>query len=204
MRVAGTDVFMVERGPSAPAAEDETGRPTVLFLHGASFTTQVWIDTGILDAVAEAGYEAVAVDLPGFGQTPAIDGDRSTFLAALIDQVDDRAGSSGVVVVSPSMSGSFTLPLIAAGPPESFRGFVPVAPVAIEGFAPAPQSQDLPTLIVWGSEDNVIDLSLSETLAEALPNSSISIIEDAGHAAYRNQPEEFVSRLTTFLARLDA
>ena len=43
-------------------------QPTVVFLHGARFTSDVWNEIGVLDIVANQGYHAVAPDLPGFGK----------------------------------------------------------------------------------------------------------------------------------------
>ena len=42
----------------------------MLFLHGQAYSSQIWDDRGILDDVVDAGYRAVAVDLPGRGGTP--------------------------------------------------------------------------------------------------------------------------------------
>jgi pimeloyl-ACP methyl ester carboxylesterase len=45
---------------------DEGGQPVVL-LHGSSFKAETWRQTGTMAALAEAGYLAYAVDLPGSG-----------------------------------------------------------------------------------------------------------------------------------------
>lgn len=197
--VDGIEVFTVER---APDSSGSSVAPTVLFLHGAAFTSADWVELGILDEMAAAGFRAVAVDLPGFGATDAIAGDRGGFLGALIEQVDD---GGGIVVVSPSMSGSFSLDLIAIRVPESMVGFVPVAPVGITGFVDGVDTpvESLPTLIVWGENDGT-DISQAELLATALPASSIEVIDDAGHAAYRDRPAAFTRLLIEFLGQLPA
>ena len=63
-------------------------------------------------------------------------GDRPSFLRALIKAILAAHDQSGrkVVLVSPSYSGAFSIPLLI-GDPELFCGFVPVAP----GSAPSLQ-----------------------------------------------------------------
>lgn len=65
----GVDLHVIEQGSGEP----------VLFLHGFPDTAETW--SRQMDAVAEAGYRAIALDMRGYGQssTPTAVEDYSTF-----------------------------------------------------------------------------------------------------------------------------
>jgi len=190
--VGGTSVFAVER-----RAADSSG-PAVLFLHGRSFTAEVWIETGLLDDVAAAGHDAIAVDLPGYGLTDGTDTSSADFLGALLAEVDT---GEGVVVVAPSMSGSFLLPLLAARRTEHLAGVVPVAPVGVAEFVGVIDEpiEGVPALVVWGADDDVISPDGASVLASAFVESQVVVLDDAGHSAYRDDPAAFLEVLTAFV-----
>ena len=60
------------------------GTKIVLFLHGAKYTSENWVNLGTLKLLNEKGYRTAAVDIPGFGKTrslPYIDNNmRAEFL----------------------------------------------------------------------------------------------------------------------------
>ena len=58
--VDGEAVEFLEAGPKDDA------KP-VLFCHGAAFSMTTWQHVGVLDALAERGMRAIALNLPGYG-----------------------------------------------------------------------------------------------------------------------------------------
>ncbi len=209
IRTTGIAVNAIDRPATGTAKPSGL---TVLFLHGQSYTSRIWDDRGILDDVAAAGHRAVAVDLPGYGETPEpksfADGtsmDDARFLRALIDQV---GGPTKVVVVSPSMSGRFSLAYLAGFPGDRLAGYVPVAPVGSDTFTrPWPDKSatavPVPALVVWGEDDDSFDRTDGVRLARQLRTpkaSTLAEIEGASHACYDDHPDEFTRLLLRFLA----
>jgi len=59
--------------------------------------------------------------------------------------------------------------------------------------------ENIPTLIVWGAEDKVIPPEHSRLFKEAISNSQIKIIQDAGHAPFAEKPDQVCKILNNFL-----
>lgn len=59
---------------------------------------------------------------------------------------------------------------------------------------------DIPTLILCGSEDKVTPVAQSEHLHREIANSSLHIIENAGHLPNLEQPDEFNRLVLNFIA----
>lgn len=177
------------------AAGPETG-PPVLLLHGARFQAQTWERVGTLEVLADAGYRALALDLPGFG---ASDGVAVTddFLAELLP----RLGLDRVVLVAPSMSGRVAFPLVLDHP-DLVTGIVAVAPVGVATYRERLPAIAVPLLAVWGSEDSVISPALGRELVEAVPGAEWVLLDGARHPSYLDRPERFHAALLEFLSRV--
>lgn len=194
---------------------------SVLLLHGQAFTSETWRQLLTMQYIAASGYEVVAVDLPKFGESPGIKRlNKVDFLNFLISSLK----LNNPVLVSPSMSGSFSLKYLLKHS-DKLAGFIPVSPVAtnildqstcksesnmlknslsedcekIKGYLKK-QPPDLscikvPTLVVFGEKDR------GENSAKLcfLPNSQGVEVPNGGHAAYNSNPGLWHKLLYNFL-----
>lgn len=175
---------------------DEKGRPIVL-LHGAKFQAETWKEIGTMKALAQAGYNVIAVDLPGHGKSGASQGDARTWLRGLLDALKVEKP----VVVSPSMSGRFSLPLVTEEP-QRVSGFVAVAPVGIPRSRDQLQRITAPVLAIWGENDRIVSLDQADLLVRSVKQGRKVIIPGAGHAVYMDAPAAFHEELLRFLKEL--
>jgi pimeloyl-ACP methyl ester carboxylesterase len=171
-----------------------TDSVTVLLLHGASFSAQTWLELGTLEQLASLGYRAVAVDLPGFGKSGHSPLTGAPFVLDLMQHLAiDRP-----IVVSPSMSGRYSLPLVAQHA-HLLSGYVAIAPVGITQYAAQLQGIELPTLALWGSLDRTIPIEQADLLVRSMPNARKVVLENAGHACYMRSTDEFHTQLIGFI-----
>jgi pimeloyl-ACP methyl ester carboxylesterase len=55
-----------------------------------------------------------------------------------------------------------------------------------------------PALVVWGRENKVVPLVCGEAYARALPNATLTVVDDAGLWVDLEQPEELTRQITEF------
>lgn len=58
---------------------------------------------------------------------------------------------------------------------------------------------DIPILILWGEEDQVVPLEVGRTLQHLLPRAAFHTIPNAGHIPHREQPERVIPLVKAFL-----
>ncbi|XP_060691239.1 protein ABHD14A [Hemiscyllium ocellatum] len=194
-------VFYRETLPLQESRESQQPSLEVLLLHGQAFDSKTWEGLGTLSLLAEKGYRAVAMDLPGYGNTPLldidkVDKDRADFLLAFLNAV----GLQAPVVVSPSMSGHFSIPFLMFYA-QRLKGFVPIAPAGTNLYnADQYEKIQTPTLIVFGELDTNLGVQSLKNL-KYLPHHSVFKIPTARHACYLDEPHLFHTTLLDFLTR---
>jgi abhydrolase domain-containing protein 14 len=171
--------------------------PTVLLFHGASFKAETWRQIGTMDVLAKAGYRAVAVDLPGFGDSSPADIDPKDWIGRLLTELEIATP----VVVSPSMSGRVVLPWLIADS-EAASGLVAVAPVTIPEQGKKLKKIGVPVLAIWGAEDALVPEEHADELVAAVKEGQKVVLGGAGHAVYINAPGAFHFELLQFLGRV--
>ena len=175
----------------------ETGQPdkkAILLLHGKKFSAQTWEDLGTLDLLAKSGYRAIALDMPGFGESPACDIDANSVLSKFVT----RKKLNKPIIVGPSMGGRTSLEF-CLDHPELVGGMVLVGSVGVEENRERLANIKVPTLIVWGENDAISPIANGHTLNENISGSSFVQINDAPHPCYIDKPEIWHWELTHFL-----
>ncbi|XP_078065423.1 protein ABHD14A [Mustelus asterias] len=198
---ASSEVFYRESLPPEKGGESQQPSLEILLLHGQSFNSKTWESLGTLKMLAQHGYRAVAMDLPGFGNTPHLeigkmDKDRADFLLAFLNTV----GLQTPVLISPSRSGHFSIPFLMFHN-QRLKGFVPIAPVGTNHCS-AEQYRKIqtPTLIVFGELDTNLGVQSLKNLNN-LPHHTVFKIPAAHHACYLDEPDKFHDALLDFLAK---
>ena len=59
-------------------------------------------------------------------------------------------------------------------------------------------------MVIWGEKDHVIPVKHGREAHEMMPHSRFALIPGAGHFAHNDDPAEFVSLLSDFIAETDA
>ncbi|XP_069823079.1 monoacylglycerol lipase ABHD6 isoform X3 [Dendropsophus ebraccatus] len=59
-----------------------------------------------------------------------------------------------------------------------------------------------PTQIIWGRQDQVLDVSGAEVLAKAIPGSQVEILENCGHSVVMERPRKSAKLIVDFISSL--
>ena len=132
VRAHDVDLFTQERG--------DPSRPAVVFVHGTGAWSETWLPA--MDAVAAAGFRAIALDLPPFGysqrpEPPRYDKqEQGRRIAGLLDAM----GLERPILVGHSFGGGPTVEAVLADP-ERIRALILVdAALGIREDGAAPES----------------------------------------------------------------
>lgn len=176
----------------------------IVFLHGLSYTIDIWQRIGITELLMEKHVPFLALDMP-YGlksQCQPKTRDPEKNIVVVNEAVKAVFGSAVPVVVGASIGGNMALRYATKFP---VKGLLLIAPArALEPDLVQSFSQfRFSTTIVWGSEDNIIASEDMRTLAYKLSNAKLIIYDGASHSAYKDYPDKFKHDLLELYANAE-
>jgi pimeloyl-ACP methyl ester carboxylesterase len=180
-------------GYKCPALINKVPGLPIVFLHGMSYSIEIWQRIGITDILDEKHVPYIALDMP-YGEKSNCrpktrDPEKNiTFIYDAIENV--FGGPVPPVLVGASIGGNMALHFASRFP---VKGLVLVGPVRALGeeLVASYGRFSFPSTIIWGSEDSIIASEHMRTLADKLPNSKLVVYQGAKHSAYKDEPERF-------------
>eukprot|EP00039_Didymoeca_costata_P019652 m.338390 g.338390 ORF g.338390 m.338390 type:complete len:361 (+) comp18402_c0_seq1:159-1241(+) len=202
MKARVKSVYIVH---AKPAAGIERKQIAILLLHGAKFSAATWDQTNTIEALVQEGFDVYAMDLPGYGRSEGkVD---SALREAFLKGIINKMGLSKPIIVSPSMSGSFSVPLVLTDP-SLISGFVSVAAVWTKKLEGVNWGMiDVYALHIYGDLDTEIGavgaaiFEKSKGPPEKKPQ--VFVMKNAHHPCYIDNPKAFNKRLIRFALRVE-
>ncbi len=169
----------------------------LVFLHGYSFTSDIWKEIGVLSFLKEQRIPFIALDLP-YGaksqchpktQAPHVN------VGVLRQALSAFFGDEGVFLVGASLGGYMALHYATQHP---VKGLLLIAPVHSTESVLTQQYSNLSNItLIYGSTDTIVSFQEMKNLAHQLPNANLLVYEGAGHPAYLHNPKRFLEDLIT-------
>ncbi|CAL2042074.1 unnamed protein product [Caenorhabditis brenneri] len=166
-------------------------KASVIFLHGQSFSSLTWMENNMLRTFAALGYRAIAIDLPGSGQTRGAvltQTEKPSFLMEFIETL----GLRQVMIVSASMASQYVIPSMVSR--RLMTCVVLIAPSNTHEVV-RPSLYVVPTLVLWGERDTSLGPTAAANL-KSLPSDNVNpkdIIGELEDGAF-GEVEKAVSR----------
>jgi pimeloyl-ACP methyl ester carboxylesterase len=164
----------------------------VVFLHGFSFTRDVWQRTGVTTALMEQQVPFLALDMPYGFNSECKPKTRNIEVNVNMthEAVQQVFGSVTPLLVGASLGGHIALQYAMRFP---VKGLLLVAPVRVfEGaLANSVERWTFPVHIIIGSKDRIASLEELRDLAGRLGDAKLTVYEGAGHSAYHDSPDRF-------------
>lgn len=176
-------------GPSGRAEPDEIGdpeSPPVVLLHGFASDPSMWEP---LAPLLSPWMRVVTPELSGAG-------DLLTQAGYASDQLDGLGVGEGAIV-GHAEGAAIALLLALEGRAAALvlMDSVPIDPAD----EPRLSGLEIPALVIWGEEDEVVDASNAERLGDLLPMAAVALLPGCGHHVLADAPETVASLVFQWL-----
>eukprot|EP01084_Bolivina_argentea_P040208 74308_1 len=210
----GVSVFIQKVAPNNPNPLDSKHDHdfVLIWLHGASYSSQTWIDLNILSSLTKKkGYTSYAMDIPGYGKSSNYFFADNQWLIYVIKQIlHKEININKFVLVTASMSGMYAMPLLIENQKDLENnnnyqiGLIAVAPVDTNLYDKQEyESVSMSICIIYGEKDIYIGLPAKQDLVQT-PTHTVFMIPNADHACYEDNPTLFIEDIIEYLKELNS
>lgn len=167
--------------------------PCIVLLHGYMYTSDVWNDIGLLRLLEKKNIPFKAIDMPYGHRTESFPRSSDP-----VQNVSIAAGLCGPdsMIIGASLGGYMALKYCTEHPVGGAMVVSPVMSLQKELVFRYPLVS-APVSIICGRDDNVVHSEEIRRLGRRL-NTGVIFYENAGHAAYLDQPERFKADVVEF------
>jgi pimeloyl-ACP methyl ester carboxylesterase len=164
----------------------------VVFLHGYSYTGEVWQRIGATDLLKEKHVPFLALDMP-YGKSSVCQPHSHSVevnVAVVHEALQSIFASAAPVLVGASLGAHMALQFAARYP---VKGLLLVGAVRVleDTLLQAYSRFKFPIRLIVGSEDHIASVEDLRTLTGKLANCKLTVYEGVGHSAYLGNPERF-------------
>jgi pimeloyl-ACP methyl ester carboxylesterase len=179
-------------GHKCPALYYTSSGVPIVFLHGLSYTADIWQRISILDLLMKKCVPFLALDMP-YGlksQCQPKTRNPEKNITYVNEAVKVVFGDAVPVLVGASIGGNMALRYAAKFP---VKGLMLVGPARVlePDLVEIYDKFKFSTTIIWGSQDTIIASEDMRALAVKLPKAKLVVYDGAGHSAYKDQPDRF-------------
>ena len=174
----------------------------IVFLHGLSYTIDIWEQIGVTELLIEKQVPFLVLDMPYGLKTKCQPKTRNpeANLAFAAEAFKNIFGSIVPVLVGASIGGHIAIRYATKYPVKGLFLIAPGRALEDADLFPFYSKFNFPIRIVWGSQDNIISGEEMRTLSEKLPKAKLLVYSGASHSAYKDEPERFKRDLLEFYA----
>ena len=191
-------------GYKCPALYYTSSGLPIVFMHGLSYTADIWQRIGVLDYLIKKRVPFLALDMPYGLKSLCHPKTRSQEknIAFVNEAVKTVFGDEVPVLVGASIGGNMALRYAAKFP---VKGILLVGPARVlePDLVQVYGMFKFSTTIIWGSQDNIISSEDMRVLADKLPNAKLVVYDGANHSAYKDEPDRFKQDLIELYANAE-
>lgn len=186
------------RGRIYSQTAGDPANPLVLGIHGWSQRNGWHTWQPLLQPLADGGFYAVSVDMPGWGQSDAwgsgllTTGQAVEALLAIMDALSTDVAT----LMGKSWGGGVAFQLALDHPPRVNR-LILTAPAFNQFDRLASLTQ--PVLLAWAKDDPVIPYDLTDQFTTAISNVQLETYDTGGHSAAPKNATDFAPKAVAFL-----